>query len=65
MIESKLQARALRQRPLPRVRCEHIEQGFMVAARIVHEDVMIEVCRNCYARQHLLKVTMEGRVISL
>lgn len=65
MIEPKLQARAGRNHPLPRLSCEHVEQGFMVAARIIREEVMIEVCRNCYARQHLLELTDDGKVIDL
>lgn len=65
MIEPKLQARTRRNHPLPRLSCEHVQQGFMVAARVIREDVMIEVCRNCYTRQHLLKTTVDGKVVSL
>lgn len=65
IIKEKLRAHQQRNHPLPRYRCEHVEQGFMVTARIIRDGVMIEVCRNCYARQDLMKVTMDGKVIEV
>lgn len=65
MIEPKLQARARRQRPLPRYRCEHVVQGFKVEAQVIRDEAMVEVCCNCYARQHLLKVTVDGKLLEV
>lgn len=63
MISSKLQTRARRQHPLPRLSCEHVVEGYSIAAQIIRDGVMLSVCRQCWTRADLLKVTMDGRLI--
>lgn len=63
MIEPKLQARARRNHPLPRLSCEHVIAGYSVAAQIIRDGVMLSVCSQCWTRQDLLKVTMDGKVV--
>lgn len=64
MIEPKLQARARRrQQPLPRLSCEHVIAGTLTAARIIRDGVLLSVCNQCWTRQDLLRVTMDGKVV--
>ena len=63
MIEPKLPARARRQRPLPRLSCEHVIAGALTVERIIRDGVMLSVCRECWTKQDLLGVTMEGKVV--
>lgn len=64
MIEPKLQARARRNHPLPRLSCEHVVEGYSVAAQIIRDGVMLSVCRGCWTRQDLLKVAVDGKLIA-
>lgn len=63
MIEPKLQARARRNHPLPRVSCEHVISGGPTVARIIRDGVMLSVCRQCWTSRDLLKVTADGKVV--
>lgn len=65
MIESKLQTRANRNRPLPRLNCEHVVAGCLTAAQIVRDGVMLSVCRECWTKQDLLRVTVDGKVVKV
>ena len=65
MIEPKLQARARRQHPLPRLSCEHVVAGDVTVARIIRDGVMLSVCSQCWTRQDLLKVTADGKLIEV
>lgn len=47
-MESKLQARANRQHPLPRVSCEHVVQGYSTVAQIIRDGVLLSVCSQCW-----------------
>lgn len=64
MIEPKLQARARRQHPLPRLSCEHVIAGTLTAARIIRDGVLLSVCPQCWTTRHLLRVTMDGKLIA-
>lgn len=63
MIEPKLQARTRRRHPLPRLSCEHVGQGYLTVAQIIRDGVLLSVCSQCWTRQDLLKVTMDGKVV--
>lgn len=63
MIEPKLQARVHR-RPLPRLSCEHVGQGYLTVAQIIRDGVMLSVCSQCWTRQDLLRVTADGKLIA-
>lgn len=64
MIEPKLQARARRQHPLPRAKCEHVAADIAThRTRIIREGLVIDVCNQCWTRQDLLKVTADGKVV--
>lgn len=65
MIETKLQARAQHQRPLPRAKCEHVAAGVAEhRTRIIREGLVIDVCDQCWTRQDLLKVTVDGKLVA-
>lgn len=58
-IRDRLRPRA----PLPRVACEHVIAGQPTAARVIREQVMLNVCAECWEKQHLLRVTAEGKLV--
>lgn len=65
MIESKLRHRAQRQHPLPRYQCEHVTQGSVTVARILRDGAMLSVCSQCWTKQDLLKLTVDGKVVEV
>lgn len=64
MIEPKLQARARRQRPLPRAKCEHIAADIAThRTRIIRDGLVIDVCDQCWTKREFLQVTTDGKVV--
>lgn len=49
--------------PLPQATCEHVITGQLTAARAIREQVILNLCADCWAKQHLLRVTAEGKLV--
>lgn len=54
---------SFRRTRLPQASCEHVLAGQPTAARVIREQVMLNVCAECWEKQHLLRVTAEGKLV--
>lgn len=54
---------SFRRIPLPQASCEHVIAGQLTAARVIREQVMLNLCADCWAKQYLLRVTAEGKLV--